>query len=54
MLATLPEEERFILTLHYLKGKSASEIASLLSVPERSVIVVIDSGRRRITAYLGL
>lgn len=54
MLAALPEEERFILTLHYLKGKSASEIAALLSVPERSVIVVIDSGRRRIAAQIGL
>jgi DNA-directed RNA polymerase specialized sigma24 family protein len=54
MLAALPEEERFILTLHYLKGKSAPEIAALLSVPERSVIVVIDSGKRRIAAQLGL
>lgn len=54
MLAALPEEERFILTLHYLKGKSAAEIAELLSVPERAVIVVIDSGKRRITAELGL
>jgi DNA-directed RNA polymerase specialized sigma24 family protein len=54
MLAALPEEERFILTLHYLKGKSAPEIASLLSVPERSVVAVIDSGKRRIAAQLGL
>lgn len=54
MLAALPEEERFILTLHYLKGKSAPEIASLLSVPERSVLAVIDSGKRRIAAQLGL
>ncbi|MEY4972106.1 MAG: hypothetical protein RL399_63 [Actinomycetota bacterium] len=54
MLASLPEEERFILTLHYLKGKSAAEIATLLSVPERAVAAVIESGKRRITAQLGL
>ena len=33
LLASLPEEERFILTLHYLRSKSASEIAQLLGVP---------------------
>jgi DNA-directed RNA polymerase specialized sigma24 family protein len=54
LLATLPEEERIILTLHYLRGKDASEIAALLHVPERAVIAVIDSGKRRITALLGL
>lgn len=54
LLISLPEEERIILTLHYLRGKSASEIAALLAVPERSVIVVIESGKRRITAQLGL
>jgi DNA-directed RNA polymerase specialized sigma24 family protein len=27
LLASLPEEERIILTLHYLRSKSASEIA---------------------------
>lgn len=54
LLASLPEEERFILTLHYLRSKSTAEIAALLSVPERAVIAVIDSGKARLTGVLGL
>jgi RNA polymerase sigma factor (sigma-70 family) len=54
LLASLPEEERFILTLHYLRSKSSSEIAELLSVPEKSVIVVIESGKKRLTAFLSI
>ena len=54
LLSSLPEEERIILTLHYLRAKSADEIAQLLSVPERSVSAVIESGKRRISAELGL
>jgi DNA-directed RNA polymerase specialized sigma24 family protein len=54
LIASLPEEERIILTLHYLRGKSAYEIAALLGVPVKSVVVVVDSGKRRITAQLGL
>jgi DNA-directed RNA polymerase specialized sigma24 family protein len=54
MLSSLPEEERIILTLHYLRGKSPADIAALLAVPERAVIVVIESGKRRISAHLGL
>jgi DNA-directed RNA polymerase specialized sigma24 family protein len=54
LLSSLPEEERIILTLHYLRGKSSGDIAALLSVPERAVIVVIESGKRRISAQLGL
>ena len=54
LLASLPEEERFILTLHYLRSKSASEIAQLLGVPEKSVQVVIESGKKRLTAFLGM
>ena len=54
LLSSLPEEERIILTLHYLRGKSADEIAALLGVPVKSVVVVVDSGKRRITAQLGL
>lgn len=50
LLNSLPEEERIILTLHYLRGKSASDIAALLSVPEKSVLVVISSGKKRLTA----
>jgi DNA-directed RNA polymerase specialized sigma24 family protein len=54
LLASLPEEERFILTLHYLRSKSGAEIAELLSVPEKSVIAVIESGKKRLTAFLGM
>jgi DNA-directed RNA polymerase specialized sigma24 family protein len=54
LIASLPEEERIILTLHYLRLKSADEIAELLGVPVKSVVAGIDSGKRRITAQLGL
>jgi RNA polymerase sigma factor (sigma-70 family) len=54
LLASLPEEERVILTLHYLRSKSATEIAELLGVPEKSVLVVIESGKKRLTAFLGI
>ncbi|CAN2215407.1 RNA polymerase sigma factor 70, region 4 type 2 [Candidatus Nanopelagicaceae bacterium] len=54
LLASLPEEERFILTLHYLRSKSAHEIAQVLGVPEKSVVVVIESGKKRLTAFLGI
>ncbi|CAB4330538.1 unannotated protein [freshwater metagenome] len=54
LLASLPEEERIILTLHYLRSKSSQEIADLLSVPEKSVLAVIDSGKKRLTAFLGM
>ena len=54
VIASLPEEERIILTLHYLRGKEIDEIAQLLSVPSKSVLVVIETGKRRITSQLGL
>lgn len=54
VLAALPEEERIILTLTYLRGMSSGQIAALLHVPEKSVEAVIASGKARITAQLGL
>ena len=54
LLERLPEEERIILTLHYLRSKSSTEIATLLAVPDRAVIAVIESGKARIKAELGL
>ena len=54
LLASLPEEERIILTLHYLRSKSSREIAELLAVPEKSVMAVIDSGKKRLTSFLGM
>ena len=53
-LAQLPEEERIILTLHYLRSMPSDEIAKLLGAPEKSVIAVMASGKGRITALLGL
>jgi RNA polymerase sigma factor (sigma-70 family) len=53
-LATLPEEERIILTMHYLKSMSPSDIASILGVPERSVEVIIRQGKSRLSAILGI
>jgi RNA polymerase sigma factor (sigma-70 family) len=53
-LASLPEEERIILTMHYLKSMSASQIASMLAVPERSVDAIIKQGKARLSALLGL
>jgi RNA polymerase sigma factor (sigma-70 family) len=53
-LAGLPEEERIILMMHYLKSMTASQIASMLGVPERSVEVIIKQGKARLSALLGL
>jgi RNA polymerase sigma factor (sigma-70 family) len=53
-LASLPEEERIILTMHYLKSMSAAEIASILGVPERSVEAIIRQGKARLSAILGI
>jgi RNA polymerase sigma factor (sigma-70 family) len=54
VLEALPEEERIILTLSYLRGMSPGQIATLLNVPEKSVEAVITSGKARLTAQLGL
>ncbi len=54
LISSLPEEERIVLTLHMVSGKSTTEIASLLAVPERAVIVVIESGKKRLASQLGL
>jgi RNA polymerase sigma factor (sigma-70 family) len=53
-LAQLPEEERIILSLHYLRAMPPREIANLLGVPEKSVMAVMASGKSRIAALLGL
>jgi DNA-directed RNA polymerase specialized sigma24 family protein len=54
LLAAMPEEERIILTLHLLRGKSSEEIAILLQVPVRAVIAVISSGKTRLKGHLGI
>jgi DNA-directed RNA polymerase specialized sigma24 family protein len=54
LIAALPEEERIVLTLFYLKSESAAAIAERLAVPERAVESVLISGRSRLLASLGL
>jgi len=54
VLASLPEEERFILRLYYLRSMSAGEIAELLQVPVRSVDAVIGAGKAHLSALLGI
>ena len=53
-LASLPDEERIILMMHYLKAMSATEIASALGVPERSAAAIIKQGKARLSAILGI
>jgi DNA-directed RNA polymerase specialized sigma24 family protein len=52
LLERLPDEERTILNLVYLQGRSVAEIASLLGVPERAVAVVLERGRARIATLI--
>jgi RNA polymerase sigma factor (sigma-70 family) len=54
VLAALPDEERIILVMHYLRSMPASQIAENLGVPERSVVAVIASGKARLSKTLGL
>jgi len=54
VLASLPEEERFILNMHYLRSMSSDEIAELLSVPVRAVDAVITAGKARLSGLMGL
>jgi RNA polymerase sigma factor (sigma-70 family) len=53
-LASLPEEERIILTLHYVKSLSCSEIAEMLNVPEGAITRLIAAARARLAARLNL
>jgi RNA polymerase sigma factor (sigma-70 family) len=53
-LASLPDEERIILTMHYLRSMSAAEIASMIGVPERSAEAIIKQGKARLSAILGI
>ena len=52
LLEGLPEEERFILTLYYIKGRSSQEIADALGVPLRAVDSMISSGKARILGVI--
>jgi len=52
LIASLPEEERVILMLHFVKNLSVREIAAKIGVPERSVSTVLASGRARLRSTL--
>jgi RNA polymerase sigma factor (sigma-70 family) len=54
VLASLPEEERIILTMHLLKSMSPAQIAATLGVPERSAEAIIKQGKSRLSAILGI
>jgi RNA polymerase sigma factor (sigma-70 family) len=54
VIAALPEEERVVLTLFYLRSKTLNEIAGLLQVPESAVAAVLTAGRTRLTSTLVL
>jgi RNA polymerase sigma factor (sigma-70 family) len=48
LIASLPEEERIVLTLYFGKNLSISQIAAKIGVPERSVSAVLTCGRARL------
>ena len=52
LIAALPEEERIILMLYFVKNLSTAEIATKMGVPERSVRTVLESGRSRLRSTL--
>lgn len=52
LIATLPEEERIILMLYFVKNVSTAEIAAKIGVTERSVRTVLESGRSRLRSTL--
>ena len=54
VISALPEEERVVLTLFYLRSKTLNEIAGLLQVTESAVAAVLTSGRTRLTSTLVL
>lgn len=52
LIANLPEEERIVLSLHYVKSMSTAEIALTLKVPERAIHTVLIAGKARLRASL--
>ena len=52
LIAALPEEERIILMLYFVKNVSTAEIAAKIGVTERSVRTVLESGRSRLRSTL--
>jgi RNA polymerase sigma factor (sigma-70 family) len=54
VINSLPEEYQLVLRAHYVGGKSADEIASLLGVPTNSVARIIKAGKAALARELGL
>ena len=54
VIESLPEEYQIVLRAHYVAGKSAAEIASVLAVPTDSVARIINAGKAALARELGL
>jgi DNA-directed RNA polymerase specialized sigma24 family protein len=52
LIANLPEEERIVLSLYYVKSMSTVDIAATLKVPERAIHSVLMAGKARLRASL--
>ena len=52
LIEALPEEERIVLTLHFMRRLSTAQIATKIGVPENAVIAVLSSGRARLSSAL--
>jgi RNA polymerase sigma factor (sigma-70 family) len=52
LIANLPEEERIVLSLYYVKSMSTVDIAATLKVPERAIHSVLSAGKARLRASL--
>jgi RNA polymerase sigma factor (sigma-70 family) len=50
VIEALPEEERVILMLHYVRNLSTEQIAKAIGAPERAVAGVLAAGRARLQA----
>lgn len=50
LIDSLPEEERVILMLHFVRNLTIKQIAEAIGVPERAVASVLASGRARLQA----
>jgi RNA polymerase sigma factor (sigma-70 family) len=54
LLNSLPEEERFIVTLYYRSGKSAGEISQMLGVQEEVVARMVNASKAKLLKLLSL
>jgi len=51
-LATLPVEQRAILVLHHLEGRSLAELATILDIPEGTAKSRLFAARRALAAAI--